>query len=144
MAEKLPSMYAYTITDKAFGDFPVLNSANAWYTDKTKVQLLINAFKFDATYEEACVLAGITPRQLRYFMELHPEFCQVIEACRLLPILRARKTVIGALETNPALAFKYLERKRPSEFGSQQMGNSLPPAVNMRAKMEEARLKYSV
>ena len=37
-------LYAYTITDKMFGELKILNSANAWWLDKAKVHDLINAF----------------------------------------------------------------------------------------------------
>jgi len=133
--------YAYTIKDAAFGELNILNSANAWWMNTRKVEDLIAAFKLDATYEEACVNAGITPAQLRYFMEQHLEFSQVIGACRELPNLTARKSVISQMEKDGNLALRYLAVKKSGEFGPK------PPVVavqiNMAEQIQDDREKFS-
>lgn len=110
--------FAYTLKDKVFGELKVKKSANAWWLDSGKVIHLIDAYKFDATDEESCSYAGISLDQLRYFREQHPTFSQVKDACKELPNLVARKTVVGQLATNPDMAFRYLERKKKKEFGA--------------------------
>ncbi len=132
--------FAYVVTDKTFGELKIKNSDNAWWLDMTKVELLINAFKYDATHEEACISAGILIHNLRYFMELHPEFSLVIEACRQVPTLKARQTVVTGLGTDLTTARWYLERKRPGEFGVK------PPVVavqiNMNERIDKIREKF--
>ena len=124
-------VYAYTLTDKNFGEFKVFNTANGWWLDKQKVHDLIAAYKIDATDEEACSYAGIRIENLRYFKEMHPEFLQVKEACKQIPCLKARQTIVQALG-NADDAKWYLEKKRKKEFSSRTElsgpdGESLPP-----------------
>jgi hypothetical protein len=109
--------YAYTIKDNAFEPFHVLNTANGWWIDKTKVDRLITAFKLDCTIQEACVYAGISIRSYQYFNELHPDFCNIIDACRQLPSLKARETVVKKMAESYANAVDYLKRKKKDEFG---------------------------
>jgi hypothetical protein len=124
--------YAYKITDKYFDTLYVLNSANAWWMDKGKVENLIAAYKIDCSNEEACVYAGISEDQRRYFGEQHPEFSLVKNRCRELPCMQARMTVVGAIKTDSRTAIKYLERKKKAEFSTRQEfggidGQALPP-----------------
>ena len=92
---------AYTVKDKCFGEFSVLNSANAWWIDRVKVDDLIKAYKIDCTDEEACSDAGISIDQYKYFKEKHPNFSTVKQACKQIPFLKARRTINTAIETNP-------------------------------------------
>lgn len=110
------SRYAYTITDKKFDEFRVLNSANAWWLDQSKVQRLIDAFKFDASVEEARAYAGISENQWKYFNKLHPDFSTVRAVCEQLPNLKARKTVVDNLD-DASTAKWYLTKKKSKEFG---------------------------
>lgn len=107
----------YTIKDKAFGEFQVKNSPNAWWLERGKVELLIGACKIDASVNECCYQAGITPNQYQYFYEQHPNFSIIKEVLNESPNLKARQTVVKALD-NPDYAFKYLEKKRKKEFGN--------------------------
>lgn len=108
---------AYTITDKVFGEFHVLNTANGWWKDSEKVKNLIQAYKWGCTNEEACTSAGIDVDNLDYFQKLHPKFLGIKNACREVPTLTARKSVFKALEDDYNHAMKYLERKKRDEFG---------------------------
>ena len=110
--------FIYTITDKYFPDFNVLNTANAWWIDRGKVERMIQAFKIVAIVEEACVYAGITLDQYKYFVEKHPEFSTIRDLCRELPTLQARQEVVKGLSGDKEFALKYLERKRKKEFGT--------------------------
>ena len=110
---------AYVIKDKVFGQLEVKNSANAWWLEKGKVENLINVFKLDGTIEEASSNAGITRWQYDYFLEQHPQFSAIILACREIPGLKARYTVVRALD-DPKDAQWYLERKKKKEFSAKQ------------------------
>ena len=108
--------YIYTIKDKCFPDFEVLNTANAWWLDRVKVGDLISAFKIDATIEEACVYSGISLDQYKYFLKRHKEFSTIRDNCKNLPTLKARQSVVKGLDQT-SVAFEYLKRKRRKEFG---------------------------
>jgi hypothetical protein len=135
--EGKPVKYAYTITDKVFGELKVLQSANAWWIDKGKVEALINAFKYDATVEEALISAGISYEQLKYFREIHPEFSLIESRCREVPGLKARQTVVGALDKDPHIAFKYLERKKANEFGTKEKAPIVVIPISMRGTAKD-------
>lgn len=113
--------YAYTIVDKTFGEFKVLNSAKAWWLDKGKVQHLIDAYKIDANDDEACSYAGISLDQLRYFKETHPDFSLVKHACHQILGLKAKQALAKKVENEPEW---YLERRRKDEYStrSEQTG----------------------
>jgi len=110
--------YAYTITDKVFGKFKVLNTANAWWQDERKVKDLIQAYKIDATHKESCAYAGISIKQLEYFNKIHKDFSGIIDACRQMPCLTARKTLVESLDKDPNKALEYLKHKRRDEFST--------------------------
>lgn len=113
-------LYAYTIKDKAFGEFQVKNSANAWWMDTTKVEKLLDAYKFECIDEEACVYAGITMRQLDYFKEQHPDFRGVKQACRRVLTLKARATFGKWVETGDREAtMTTLRKNHKQEFAGQ-------------------------
>ena len=78
---------------------------------------LEDAFAYGATDRQACFYAGIDPATLYRYQNEHPEFCERKEALKEQPVMAARKAVVDALRTDPALAFKYLERKQKDEFG---------------------------
>jgi hypothetical protein len=92
-------------------------SANAWWLDQLKVQKLIAAFCIGSTIPEACSYAQITVRQYKYFVKEHPEFSEARKGYILEPGILAQKTVVKALSHDPKIAWKWLERKYPEEFG---------------------------
>lgn len=108
---------AYAIDDANFGRLEVQKSSNAWWIDRTKVERLIATFKLDATILEACFSAGITERQYKYFVEIHPDFCTIKDLLSQCPILKARETLVNSL-SNPQYALAYLDRKRKEEFST--------------------------
>lgn len=126
---------AYTITDPAFGEFAVRASANAWWMESAKVHLLIAAFKFRATQIQARVYAGITEDQLRYFIEQHPQFSQVIDACKQVPGLMAKKTLMEGLEKDLPTVRWFLESTEPDDFGKK------PPVVAVQVNMADSVAK---
>jgi hypothetical protein len=134
--------YAYTITDKVFGELKVLSTANAWWLTLGKVEALINAYKYGCRNEEAWISAGISDNQFYYFMEKHPEFSGIIKACKEIPNLKARQTVVTQIATDGNLAFKYLERKLPEEFGAKN-NIGIAVQVNVGERMKDIKDKYS-
>ena len=116
-----PDKYAYDIEDKYFEKLQVLNTANAWWLDRTKVGDIISAFKIDCNQQEACTYAGITIAQFKYFKTLHPDFSTIIEACRSIPTIKARKAAVDKLDDSYSNAMDYLERKHKDEFSKKKL-----------------------
>lgn len=77
---------------------------------------LEEAFALGCTDTEASLYADITPRTLYNYQKEHPEFLQRKEQLKEKPFLKARTTIIEALG-DPNHAFKFMERKKRSEFG---------------------------
>lgn len=112
------SEIAYTMPKIGWVALEVKSSANAWWMDQTRLQLLYSAFGVEATIREACAYAHITVKQYKYFRSLHPEIDDVRAGFETWNMLRARKTVLSAIEGgNYKMAMKYLEMARPEEFG---------------------------
>lgn len=82
-----------------------------------RIQKLEAAFIIDATVAEACFYAGISESTYYNWMERNPDLLERLTALRNTPVLKARESVVASLG-DPAHAFRYLERKRPDEFGS--------------------------
>lgn len=80
------------------------------------VNKLIEVFAIGGTDEEACYYADISKQTLYDYQKIHPDFVDRKEALKERPILKARQTVVKALD-DPNYAFKYLEKKRKKEFG---------------------------
>lgn len=79
---------------------------------------LEEAFLLDCTIWEACFCADISERTYYNRVDSNPDLLQRFEALRQNPVYKARKTVIQALEKDPDIALKYLERKRKNEFST--------------------------
>lgn len=133
--------FAYEITDKVFGDFKVKNATNAWWLNSGKLEMLINAFKYRATHVQACIAAGITEHQFRYFMEHHPDFPNIIELCRQVPGLKAKQTMVKALDHDLTTVRWFLEATEAGEYGKK------PPVVavqiNMHDRVGKSRDEFS-
>ncbi len=84
------------------------------------------AFSMDCTDEEACVLANIAPSSLYNYQKTNPEFLERKRLLRNIPILKARHAIVSGLGV-PTFAFKYMERKRPKEFGPGAQGENFEP-----------------
>lgn len=83
--------------------------------DEIVLQKLEYAFTMDSTDEEACTFADISPATLYNYQKEHPEFLERKKMLKLWPVLKARQTVVKALDT-PIHAEWYLQRKRKNEF----------------------------
>lgn len=54
----------------------------AWWKDSDRVRQLFNAFKAGSNRERACVRAGISIDQYKYFCEKHPQFLVERDRCK--------------------------------------------------------------
>lgn len=139
--QKAISPYAYTIKDKVFGELNVKVSANAWWVESAKVELLINAFKYRANNTQACVAAGISAKQLEHFITIHPEFCEVMALCKEVLGLKAKQGLSTLLGNNDGTTIRwYLETTEAGEYGKK------PPVVavqiNMAERIQKMRERY--
>lgn len=73
------------------------------------------AAALDASVRETCFYAGISVQSYYNWKEQDPEFFERLDALRQKPILKARLTIVNALN-NPREAKWYLEKKRKKEF----------------------------
>ena len=125
---------AYMIPQRvAEHNLEVIHSANAWWMDQVKVSQLVAAFSIDMTIREACIHAGITERQYKYFAEIHPVINEIRKDCRAWLRFRARKTMIDGMLSNPRLAMRYLQMTEPEEWGRRRG----PSPAAMQKKLNE-------
>src|SRR3989304_5910312 len=82
----------------------------------TTLQKLHEAFLWGCSDREACLWADINPDTLYCYQEANPEYSEQKEAWKSCPNIKARRTLVRALDKDPNLALKYLERKLPREF----------------------------
>ena len=81
------------------------------------ISKLEEVFAIGGTDNEACFYADIGKTTLYNYQQDHPEFVERKEALKERPILKARQTVVKALD-NPQQAQWFLERKVKNEFAS--------------------------
>lgn len=91
------------------------NAGRPTVMTETTLGKLEEAFAYDATIEEACFYADINPDTYYRYVKEHPEFSERVKALRQRPILKARQTVVAALN-DAKNAQWYLERKVKAEF----------------------------
>lgn len=116
---------AYTLPLKV-ETLKVRYSANAWWMDQgAKINLLITAFSIGATIKEACTHAGITLRQYKYFVFLHPEFSEIRELYATSLKLRARAVIAQAINSGDVKVSRwYLEKEDESWKGPSRKKNN--------------------
>ncbi len=85
--------------------------------DKIVLAKLEDAFSISATDEQAAFYAGVSVDALYDYQKKHPEFAKRKQLLKESVGLRARRTVVQDIETNPGSAWKWLEKKYPEEFG---------------------------
>nr|QGH72412.1 MAG: terminase small subunit [Podoviridae sp. ctka020] len=80
---------------------------------------LEEAFSYGCTDLEACLHAGINPENLYNYQKHHPEFIEKKTLLKEKPVLKARNTIVNALNM-PQIAQWYITKKRPDEFNAPQ------------------------
>lgn len=68
------------------------------------------------TLHEACLHAVTPYTTVIDYVNKDDEVRNKIERMQNVPILKARKSLLGGIETSPELALKFLERKKKDEF----------------------------
>lgn len=117
---------AYVINDPILGEpleirRPIMG-APPWWLDMTKVQRLIEAFKNNMNITEACISAGISYRQYRYFNATHPDFGMTKDRCAEVFGAVAKGTLGQGLKTDASLAFRYLQGTQPETYAKRSIG----------------------
>lgn len=86
---------------------------------EARLQVLRNCYLMGCSDAEACFLAGIAKQNLYYYCRnINPAFGIEKENLKLNPIIISRISVIKEVAKNPAMAWQYLARKLPEEFGA--------------------------
>lgn len=98
------------------------------------VRKLLDAFKLDVTVEEACLYANISKDTYYRKLKEDDEFSDEIGRARMYATLVARNCVVKHVATDPHLALKYLERKRPDEFSPHGTKAPDPALVDLGAE----------
>ena len=100
------------------------------------VKKLEEVFAIDGTVEEACFYAEIRKQTYYNWIKEFPEMAERFDALRQRPFLKARQTIVKALD-DPNHAFKYLERKKKKEFGVNMDITSEGEKIAMEIKIED-------
>ncbi len=129
----------YSITDKVFFEpFVVMKTAtyskgSAWWNGQEgrgKVERLIGGFKNDLTVNEACISAGISREQYKYFCKIHPTFVSVKARCTGVLSILAKQGIAGDITHKQGFRTRqwYLEKRQPQVYGRDIGVNTPPPA----------------
>lgn len=111
------------------GPKPILADPALGPEVRTKIE---EAAAFGASLEEIAFYAGVHRNTLRNWCIADPELRGRIEELREKPVLKARETVVKALATDSNMAMRYLEKKRPAEFG-QKVGLEVKGTVEHKS-----------
>jgi hypothetical protein len=93
------------------------------FTSST-LQKLEEVFALGGSDKEACFYASLSPSSLYNYQAKHPEFLERKELLKEQPVLKARRSVIAAMEKDARLALMYLERKKHDEFQPKTVSRS--------------------
>src|SRR3989344_433425 len=85
------------------------------------VTKLEHAFSIGCNVTEACLHGGISRNTYYRHVAENTEFRDRFEGLQQRPALRARNTLFEALKHDSGLAFKYLVRTHPEEFGAKRL-----------------------
>jgi len=131
----------YEITDIVFSEpfvllKPLSEGRPHWWSDRGKVLQLIDAFKMDLTISEACVKAGISVDQYKYFCKIHPYFSTVKARCKSFAPILAKEGLISDLKSPDGARSRqwYLERRQPHLYG-RDIGAYTPPPPEAATKV---------
>lgn len=81
------------------------------------IKKLEEVFAIDGSIAEACFYADISQQTYFNFVKRFPRYVERFNALRERPYLKARQTIVKALD-DPNHAFRYMEKKKKKEFGN--------------------------
>jgi len=132
--------YSYTIKDNIGGEIDILTSANAWWKDVAKVRELIAAFKRGYSQRKAALRVGISMRQLGYFLQVHPEFCNKIEDFKEVLKMKLIDKINEAIERGDMQTVRWAaERTMSEKYGSKGKASLTIVPISMREDAENFR-----
>lgn len=109
------------------------------------IALLEEAFSWGCSDIEACLHANIGKTALYEYQKDHPEFTERKEELKENPILKARKSVVNALDDDSELALKYLERRKKDEFSTRAELDHAHTFTQMPSvKVGKAEIQFNV
>jgi hypothetical protein len=97
-------------------------------TEET-IKMLEQVFALGGTDQEACLYADISVPVLIAYQQKNPEFLERKRRLKVKPVLTARIEVVKGLAGDKEFAFKFLERRKRDEFGTQSNSTSVNVAV---------------
>jgi hypothetical protein len=111
------------------------------------LRYLVEAFKLDATDEEACSYAGVSETWYYDEMKKNDEFSDQIHRAQRYPFLVAKGSVVGAMETGDnIIGLKYLERRQKKLYSPRvevtgEDGDAVQ--INLLTEAKKRSKKYS-
>ena len=85
-----------------------------------KIKKLEEAAAFDASIDEMCFYADITPQTYYNWTKEDPKLLERLDALRNHPTLAARQRVVKGINESYFNAMDYLKRKKKAEFSERQ------------------------
>lgn len=99
--------------------YPVSNRVTKFSPDTLKKLEEASAVRLNV--KSACAYAGISRETYYRWMKDIPNLSDRLDDLRENPIIRAKKTIIGKLDTDVNVAFKFLEKETPEDYGEKVM-----------------------
>ena len=114
------SEIAYEIKDRNFATLRIRKTDSGWWKSSETLRTFITCFKNGWDLKTAWNYIGISKDQYYYFIQLHPEFSEVIEACYELGVSVAESNVHEFLQEKDKETTRwYLERRKSWKYGRQ-------------------------
>jgi hypothetical protein len=102
------------------------------------INKLEEVFAIGGSDKEACFYAGISHQALYDYQTKHPEFTERKDMLKEKPFLKARQTIVKALD-NPKDAQWFMERKRSTEFGEKTESRNVNLNINAKVANPKAQ-----
>lgn len=136
---------AYTFSGLPGGlSLSVKRSANAWWMDQHKVSNLLAALRLNSSIREACLYAGITQKQYKYFYWQHPVIRDIREAFEVEMIILAKSNVYRALQNkSEKMTLWFLRNALPYEYSNKKKYQT-PQSEAVTADTLEAERALSI
>ena len=101
------------------------------------VRILEEAFVDGLSDREACIFAGIGRQTLYDYCKKNPEFSDRKEGLKMMPTINAKRTIAKAVQKDPAMALKYLERKERDEWAPPTVKQDIKVTSDLEDKTDE-------